>query len=139
MATELQKKLAENIVKNLKRKKPLNKGQLVEISGYSKSTATQQLPAVFEQKGVREHLEVLGFNENAAKLVVEEIMNNSDVDPNARLKATDQVFKVEGSYAPEKTSTLNLNIEGRLIANPELEALRIDYEEKLKAKLINNG
>jgi phage terminase small subunit len=51
-----------------------------------------------------------GFNEATAKDVVREIMLDSEVDPNARLRATDQVFKVVGSYAPEKSLTLNVDI-----------------------------
>lgn len=136
MSTLLQTKLAENIVRNLKREKPLNKKELVLASGYSMKTATRQLPAVMEQKGVREALDELGFNEDSAKKVVKEIMLNKRVDPNARLKATDQVFKVEGSYAPEKSQALNLNIEGHTMANSDLEAIRVEFEEKLKAKLI---
>lgn len=110
MPTNLQRNLAENIVKNLKRKKPLNKKELVVSSGYDLTTAEKQVPAVFEQKGVKEALNELGFNEYSAKKVVKDIMLNEKVDANARLKATDQVFKVEGSYAPEKTANINMNV-----------------------------
>lgn len=79
-------------------------------------------------------LESLGFNENGAKKVVEEIMYNPMVDANARLKATDQVFKVHGSYAAEKTQSVNINLEGKLNTSDE-EKLRLEYEEKLKHQL----
>lgn len=138
MATNLQKNLANNIVKNLKRKKPLNKQELVESSGYSHNTATKQLPAVFEQKGVQEELKNLGFSEEKAKDVVSSIMNDPDVDAMARLKATDQVFKVKGSYAPEKTQALNLNVKADIKDFSKFEAIRDEFEAKLKASLSQN-
>lgn len=98
MATVLQENLARNIVKNLKRKKPLNKKELVVSSGYGMTTAEKQIPAVFNQKGVQEELQNLGFSEDGAKKVVQEIMYNPKEKADARLKATDQVFKVQGSY-----------------------------------------
>ncbi len=100
MSTQRQKKLAKEIVKNLEREKPLNSGELVLSSGYSENTATRQIPAVFEQKGVVEELAKLGFDSNNAKRVVGEILNNSE--DQHRLKAADMIFKVGGDYAPEK-------------------------------------
>src|SRR5665213_2751507 len=47
-------------------------------------------------------LEILGFNENSAKRVVGEILTDETIEPQHRLKASEQVFKVQGSYAPEK-------------------------------------
>ena len=78
----------------------------------------------------------LGFSETGAKKVVEEIMYNPKTDASARLKATDQVFKVHGSYAAEKVQTLNVNLEGKM-ENSEAESLRLEFEEKLKAKFIS--
>jgi phage terminase small subunit len=52
----------------------------------------------------------LGFNAETAKGVVKSIMLDNTVDPNARLRATDQVFKVVGEYAPEKTVNLSLEM-----------------------------
>lgn len=103
MATLLQKKLAKAIVKNAKSDKPLNKKQLLVSVGYSPNTADVNQKNIIEQKGVKEELEILGFTEHAAMKVVDEIMHNKNVDPSARLKATDQVFKVRGTYAPEKS------------------------------------
>ncbi len=109
MATELQKKLAINIVKNAKRKRPLNKGQLVEASGYSHTTAIKQLPAVFEQKGVQEELEALGFDLESAKAVVKKILTTGKEEN--RLKAAIEIFKVVGAYAPDKSISLNLEAD----------------------------
>lgn len=83
---------------------------------------------------VQEALDSMGFNEISAKSVVVEIMSNPNADSNARLKATDQVFKVEGSYAPEKSESRTLNVEVKL-ENKDLVAVREKFEEELKAKL----
>jgi uncharacterized protein YgbK (DUF1537 family) len=102
MATELQKNLAQEIVKNAKRKKPLNKKELVVLSGYDLTTAEKQVPAVFEQKGVQEELNNLGFSSEGAKKVVAEILYKKTARDNDRLKAADMVFDVHGDKAPEK-------------------------------------
>lgn len=110
MATVRQAKLAKAIVENSKRNKPLNKKELLVSVGYAPSTADVKQGEIMEQKGVKEELEILGFSEHAAKRVVEEIMHNPEVDPSARLKATDQVFKVHGTYAPEKSIVANIQV-----------------------------
>ncbi len=112
MSTLKQKNLAENIVNNSKRKDPLNKQELVVSSGYSPTTADGHANQIIEQEGVKEALADLGFTEENAKKVVSEIMLNPEEDSNARLKATDQVFKVHGSYneAGEGNRTLIINI-----------------------------
>lgn len=107
MGTVLQKRLAKKIVENAKRKKPLNKGELLESAGYDPVTAAASPGRTLQQKGVKEELVVLGFDEKSAMKVVKEIMLNKKVDPAARLKATDQVFKVQGTYAPEKKMELH--------------------------------
>lgn len=101
MATERQKKVASLIVENLKLEEPLNAGQIVEKSRYSQSMVIKP-GVVINSEGVQEELKILGFDEHSAKKVVAEIMLDSTVKPEARLKATDQVFKLKGSYAPEK-------------------------------------
>ena len=37
-------------------------------------------------------------------------MLNKNTEPSARLKATDQVFKVQGTYAPEKSVSVNIEV-----------------------------
>lgn len=110
MATVRQKKLARLIVENAIAKKPRNKKQLVVSSGYTEVQAKAKMHEITESKGVKEELALLGFTEDAAKKVVEEIMNDKDVDPSARLKATDQVFKIHGTYAPEKSITAHIQL-----------------------------
>lgn len=111
MPTNLQKNLAREIIENVKRKKPKNKKELVLSSGYGIKTATQQIPAVFEQKGVIDALNDFGFSVDNAKKVVGKILNDERVRPETRIRASEQVFKVHGTYAPDKSINLNIDLE----------------------------
>ena len=120
MSTQKQKKIADLIIENTNLDKPLNGGEMLEKVGYS--DGLQKHPdRVLSSEGVKQALEVAGFNEVNAKTVVSEIMLDPTNDPSSRLKATDQVFKVNGSYAPEKN--INLNLNGEIIPNEELQSL----------------
>lgn len=108
-ATPRQEKVAGLIIENATLDKPLNAGQILEKAGYNKNIS--KTPGkVINSRGVQEELEVSGFTEQAAMKVVQEIMNSKDVDPSARLKATDQVFKIRGTYAPEKSIIANIQL-----------------------------
>jgi len=104
-----QKKVAKLIVENLDSPEPLNKGEMLAKVRYSKGMQKQPI-RILESKGVTDELAVLGFTPEAAKSVVSKIMNSDDVEPNARLKAADMTFKVHGSYAPEKTVSVNVDV-----------------------------
>lgn len=106
MATILQKRLAENIVKNTKRKKPLNKTELSVSVGYAPTTANDQQARLYESKGVQNELKNLGFSEEGAKQVVQSILHNPAEESSNRLRAASEVFKVMGSYAAEKSFNL---------------------------------
>lgn len=108
MATLLQKELAHNIVKNAQASKKKNKKQLAVSSGYSIKHAESHPEVIFEAKGVQDELKALGFDEDAAKKVVGEILLDETVEPKDRLKAAGEIFKVSGSYAPEKRVTFNV-------------------------------
>ncbi len=110
MSTLRQKKLAHNIVENLSRDNPLNKEELVISSGYAVKTAEGHAPDIIDQKGVQEELKALGFDEDTAKNVVANILTNEKVAPKDRLRAASEVFKVHGSYAPEKQISLNVDL-----------------------------
>lgn len=132
MSTEKQKAVAKLIVENASLDKPLNGGELLESAGYSKPVTTY--PArVLESTGVQEELEVMGFTIDSAKRVVSEIMHNDKVEPNARLKATDQVFKVRGAYAPEKKE---IELSGTVnTQDPKHIAIAEKYEQEIKQQL----
>ncbi len=110
MATERQKALAKLIVENASLDKPMNAGEMLENVGYS-ITSTEYPKRVIEADGVQEELEVLGFTERNAKTVVQDILLDVEADKNSRLKAADMVFKVQGSYAPDKNINININSE----------------------------
>lgn len=134
MSTELQQNLAKEIIANSKRKKPKNKRDMLVSVGYATSTAEVKQKEIMEQKGVQEALIDFGFNVDNAKKVVAEILLDPENDPNSRLKATDQVFKVHGAYAPEKNVNVNLNVNEE---NPDIQAIAIKVAEDLKRKKIN--
>ena len=102
MSTQLQQDIAQAIVKNAKTKKYKYKKDLLVSVGVGELTAKKAQKRTIEQKGVKEELKKLGFSEEGAKKVVEEIMYDSKVQPTARLQATRQVFEVHGTFAPEK-------------------------------------
>lgn len=124
MATTRQKKLARAIIENASREKPLTKQELVVSSGYTPVQAKAKMHEITESKGVKDELKALGFTEENAMKVVTEIMLNTKAKHDHRLKATDQVFKVHGTYAPTKSIVANLDVED---------------ESKQKAKTIIRG
>lgn len=125
MATLRQRKLAENIIENLSREKPLNKQELVVSSGYGEITADRHSKTIMEQKGVQEALGDYGFNVENAKKVVAAILETGEND-NVKLKAADMIMKVHGAYAPEKV--VNVNYDG----NANEEALKKAEEAYLQ-------
>lgn len=105
-----QRKAAKNFVEAIQSGEVITAGEILKRSDYAESV--QKVPhAVFESEGFKEALEEIGFTEDNAKKVVAEIMLNENVNPSARLEAAKEVFKVHGTYAPEKHVNTNLNLE----------------------------
>ena len=129
MSTQKQKKVAKLIVENASLDKPLNGGEILEKTGYAPGVIKNPKD-ILESEGVQEELEVLGFTEANAKKVVQQIMMSEETDDNARLKAADMVFKVKGTYAPEKKK-----IEGSLDIDDteELKKIADEVEERYDA------
>ena len=133
MATTKQKKVAKLIIDNITLDKPLNGGEIVENSGYSE-IMKKNPKNVIDTEGVKEELQILGFTEENAMSVVSEIMLNPEAQDNNRLKASEMVFKVQGTFAPEKKLNLNANIN--IKENPQASKLAEEYEEKLLDNLL---
>lgn len=133
MGTTKQKKLAKIIVENSTVDKPLNQGQMLGKVGYAENTIEAKSGEIIGSEGVKEELQILGFTEENAMKVVSEIMLNPEAQDNNRLKASEQVFKVRGSYAPEKKLNVNLNTD--LPQSKEAQALAEKYEQELKDTL----
>lgn len=110
MPTFRQKKLAENIILAVQNGKTPTKGELVESSGYSKVSATHHPHIMMNQKGVKEALKEFGFDPDTAKRVVGDILLNGKKERD-KLSAADMIFKVDGSYAPEKSVNLNVDFD----------------------------
>lgn len=124
MPTIRQKRAAKLIIENSKLDNPKTGGEIVESSGYGVSMKKNP-QVVLNSEGVKEALEESGFTEENAKKVVESIMLNERVEPNARLKASDMVFKIHGSYAPDKSVNININQKAVDPTDPKvLEALK---------------
>lgn len=111
MPTQRQKKVAKLIIENSTVDKPLTGGQMLAKVGYSESMQTAKVNDVLESEGVKEALADYGFTEDNAKQVVASILLDENKDPNSRLKASDMIFKVHGTYAPEKNINLNIDAE----------------------------
>lgn len=134
MPTEKQNKIADNIISNLKKKKPQNAGKLLENVGYSKNSAKSP-KRVIKSKGVKVALKEKGFDENAAKKVVGKILTGKTSKDESKLKAADMIFKVKGTYAPEKRVSANLNLNAEIKDSPESKKLVDEYNEKLSNML----
>lgn len=137
MPTARQKRAAKLIIENETLDIPKTGGEIVESSGYGVSMKKNP-QVVLESDGVKEALINYGFSEDNAKQVVSEIMLDSDNDPNARLKATDQVFKVHGSYAPEKSAHVNINVNTTDSAD-ELRELALKVREQMRKDYANGN
>lgn len=58
------------------------------------------------------------------------------IDAQARKSALDMAYKLKGSYAAEKSQSLNLTVEARLEDKDDLNAIREKFDNELKAKLL---
>lgn len=60
---------------------------------------------------IQEELRKLGFDSNNAKRVISEILNDDSNEPKDRIKAAENIFKVHGDYAPDKSINVNVEVE----------------------------
>jgi len=134
MSTTKQKRVARLIIENETLDKPLTGGQMLEKVSYSKGIQIQP-SRVLESEGVREALNDYGFSEDNAKRVVSNILLNEEERSDTRLKAADMTFKVHGTYAPEKSQSVNVNVDARIEDKDGLNALRERFIQDIKNKL----
>jgi hypothetical protein len=87
-----------------------NSGDIVAAAGYA-ATNTTQPKRILDTEGVKDALADLGFTPDNAKNVVTFILNNTASKDQDRLRAADMVFRVHGTYAAEKTVSLNVDVE----------------------------
>lgn len=146
MATKLTKKqrgFVKDYVKTGIGSLAVKKNYDVSDDGTARNIASENLAKPNIQKAIAEripddlleqrHLELL--NKREIQLVGGELIDRGP-DVQGVSKGLDMAYKLKGSYAAEKSVALNLNINDRKMENEDLEAIREEYEEKLKAKLI---
>jgi hypothetical protein len=80
------------------------------------------------------HLELLNKREIRYSQDGDELSNEPDTQ--AVTKGLDMAYKLKGSYAPEKSTALNVNVGLDKIENTELNALREEFEQKLRDKFL---
>lgn len=110
MATPKQEKLAKKLIDLRYQDKPQNtlKDILLQV-GYSYTTAKDMARDIITSKGVQESLEKYGFSEGAAKAVAVKILAEGKEEN--QVKIIQEIFKVKGTYAPEKRVNLNVFVE----------------------------
>lgn len=100
MASVRQNRVAQEIIKNAKRHKPISKGEIVRRAGYT--MAQSKAPkAILESKGVKDELEDMGFTVAGADKVVGRILYRGKKEE-TRIKAAQEVYKRHGAYAHEE-------------------------------------
>ncbi len=110
MPTMKQKRVARLIIENTKLDNPKTGGEIVESSGYGVSMKKNP-QVVLDSDGVKEELNNLGFSEEGAKQVVQKILYDERVKADTRINAAKEVFKVHGSYAPDKSINFNVGVK----------------------------
>ena len=108
MPTPKQKRVARLLIENLSGGLKQTAGKMLENAGYGKGVA--KYPArVLRSRGVREELDVLGFDPEDAKKAVARVLtfgNNMEV-----ISAAKEIFKVSGTYPKEK---LEIGVDERM-------------------------
>lgn len=126
-----QAKAAELIVQNLAEGKNVPVYEVLKSVGYG--TGLQHNPQrVLNSEGFKSALEEMGFTQDNAQRVVAEILLDGEKGASDRLKAADMIFKFFGSYAPEKSQNVNVNIKANPKDMTKYESLKAEYEEKLR-------
>ena len=137
MPTILQERLADEIVKNSKRKNPLPKSTLVRNSGYKESVVVTKSTELIESKGVKEIIrKKYNITEDKVNSRIGEILdvklNIKDVKPDHILRASDQGARILGMYAPEKhvVATADLTVLLRLAKEKEAKDMSSSEADK---------
>lgn len=81
----------------------------------------------------QKHLELLNKIE-----IIRDSEGNTYEQPETQAvsKALDMAYRLKGSYAAEKTANVNLNLDATLENRQELNAIREEFEKKLRDKLV---
>lgn len=108
MPTIRQKKAAEVFVDKMKSGEIPTAGEVLKTSDYSEWV--QKKPSiVFDSDGFKEALNHLGFSEEAADLTIAKILRTGKEEN--KIKAAQEIYKRQGSYAPEKSIQANTTLD----------------------------
>ena len=131
MSTLMQKRIARRIPQIMAGGKRITGGELVKSAGYS--IHKQKKPGVvLRSPGVQEELGRLGFTEEKARDVVGQILADEHLKPEPRLKAAEMVFKVEGSFAPEKRVNVNIDV----VPTDAIKKLAAELIEQQRSRIV---
>lgn len=110
--TPRQRRSAQLIVDSAMGKAPhiKNAGDIVIHAGYAPSIKKSPHD-VLNTTGVDSALMELGFSPENAKRVVAKILNSDNSKDIDRLKASDMVFKVHGTYAESRSISVNIDVD----------------------------
>ena len=103
----------------------ITKDNIVNAVEEVKKTIAEQIP---DDLSVKVHLE--GLNASRTIKAGEEAIVEPDYA--VRHKYLDTAHKLKGTYAPEKTLNLDVNVD---ITDPKARELALEYEAKLKSNL----
>lgn len=106
----------------------------MEDAGYSKMTAVTP-QKLTESKGFKELMDEHGLGDKDLASKHKKFLNSKKEE--IGVKALDMAYKVKGNYAPEKTTSLNFNINASTKDLSKHQEIRDRYEEELKKALQN--
>ncbi|SRR6266481_8451270 len=130
MGTVKQRIVARRVAKAINDGEQITGAQILADANYS--LEVQKKPGtILNSPGVKEELDKLGFSEENARMVVGQILSDDTVRPEPRLKAAELVFKVHGSFAPEKHENKNLNVNVE-VGGIDLQKLADETAAKLR-------
>lgn len=129
MPTLKQEKTAKEIIKAIEGKSDVEtKEQLLEKVGYSPGIAKSP-SRVLESQGFKEVLDRYLPDERLAEKH-DQLLD--DEKSEIQIKALDLAYKIKGSYAPEKSVTLNLDVH---VSDKDKETAE-KYERELKDNIL---
>ena len=123
ISTLRQRKVAKTIVDAIRSGETPTGKAVLKSANYAQSVIDTHSTKIIESEGVQKALKDYGFTEDNAKKVVASILLSKKSRDENKLKASEQIFKVHGSYAPEKNLNINVNSSMRELSDEELEKL----------------
>lgn len=103
--------------------------------GYDPDTAKTPSKNLLQTKGFIQLLEENGLDDLSLAKRHKQLLQE---DANIAIKALDLAYKVKGSYAPEKTQSLQVQVKGEVKDFAKFQALKEKFEEEL-LNVIGNG